>query len=174
MASPRDTQNGGDLQPGKEWRGVWEGECGSISGRPDLSLSSFFLKSLKFKKQLLLPSLQPAACHVGWLEESPSLLFPLCRRAWLPGSSFSFTLVSPVSLSGPGGKEERSGWGEWGGQAVSGAASTPLPSGPLTSFPDLPLFWAFLESRSISLYMPLGRASNLLALGSFFCAPCPS
>lgn len=119
---------------------MWEGERGSISGQPDLSLSSFFLKSLKFKKQLLLPSLQPTACHVGWLEESPSLLFPLCRRAWLPGSSFSFTLVSPVSLSGPGGKEERWGWGEWGDRLCQVQSLPHSPQGH--SLPFLTFLWS--------------------------------
>lgn len=79
MASPRDTQNGGDLPPGASWGWGW-GRRGNVAAfwsvRPFPSVL-FFLKSLKFKKQLLLPSLHPVACHVGWLEESPSLLlFP--------------------------------------------------------------------------------------------------
>ena len=58
----------------------WEkrkGECGSVSGLTDLPLGPFFVpKPQKFKKQLLLPSLHPTACHVGCPEESTLSLSP--------------------------------------------------------------------------------------------------
>lgn len=132
----RDTESSGDPQSGKA--------VGREGGRGTISGPFFpFLKSPQFIKRLLPPSVPQPPRGLGWPEPAPSALrSPSARgsaaRQWL---RFHFGVTGFTFRP----RRERR---ERGRGAVSGAASTPVPSGPLTPFPDLPLARAFLESRS--------------------------